>query len=181
MKKFLREFLVEIILIVVLLTVWFAVIRTYEVFQTSMEPNFHEGQRVFVNRAAYWSWIGKPKRGDVVVLKAPDGSEEDFLKRVIGLPGDTLEIIKGTLYLNGKKIDEPYVGGYFSYSYDKTTIPEGKYFLLGDNRDVSNDSHRWGPLPGESIVGKVILIYWPPHTWGLIPKYPLEKQLAAAN
>jgi signal peptidase I len=181
MKTFLREFLVEIILVAVFVAVWFMVIQTYEVFQTCMEPNFYAGQRVVVNKAAYWSWIGRPKRGDVIVLKAPDGSDQDFIKRVIGLPGDTVEIIQGSVYLNGVKLDEPYVKRPFTYSLDKTTVPEDSYFVLGDNRDIANDSHRWGPLPAENIIGKVFVIYWPPQYWGFIPRYPLEKQLAAAN
>jgi signal peptidase I len=181
MKTFLREFLVEIILVVVFVMVWFTVIQTYEVFQTSMEPNFHEGQRVVVNKAAYWSWIGKPKRGDVIVLEAPNGNEGDFIKRVIGLPGDTVEVIQGAVYVNGVKLDEPYVKRSFTYSLEKTTVPEDSYFVLGDNRDVSNDSHRWGTLSGENIIGKVFVIYWPPRSWGFVPRYPLEKQIAAGN
>ncbi len=181
MKKFLREFLIEIILVVVFIVVWFTVIEAREVFQTSMEPNFHEGQRVVVNKAAYWSWIGEPRRGDVVVIDAPSGNGEVFIKRVIGLPGDTLEVIKGAVYIDGVKLDEPYVENSFTYSFDRTTIPEDNYFVLGDNRDVSNDSHRWGPLHSEKIIGKVFVIYWPPQTWGFVPKYPLDKQLAAAN
>jgi signal peptidase I len=181
MKTFLREFLIEFILVVIFVAVWFTVIQTYEVFQTSMEPNFHEGQRVVVNKAAYWSWIGGPRRGDVIVLKAPNGNDGDFIKRIIGLPGDTVEIIKGAAYVNGVKLDEPYVKHSFTYSFEKTSVPEGYYFVLGDNRDVSNDSHRWGPLPGDNIIGKVFVIYWPPQYWGFVPKYPLEKQLAAAN
>jgi signal peptidase I len=178
MKTFLREFLIEIILIVVLVTAWFTIIRTYEVFQTSMEPNFHEGERVIVFKAAYWGWVGQPQRGDVIVLKAPTDSREDFIKRIIALPGDTLEIVRGTVYINGEKISEPYVKNSFTYSYPKTTIPDGEYFVLGDNRDVSNDSHRWGPLPRANIIGKVFVIYWPPGNWGLVPKYTL---ISAAN
>lgn len=181
MKTFLREFLVEILLVAVLVTLWFGVIRTYEVFQTSMEPNFHEGERVFVNKAAYWSWVGKPQRGDVIVLKAPDGSNEDFIKRVIGLPGDTIEVIDGAVYIDGTKLDEPYVNRSFTYSLAKTKVSEDNYFILGDNRDVSNDSHRWGPLTANDIIGKVFLIYWPPQSWGLVPKYSQDRQIANAS
>lgn len=181
MKTFLREFLIEIIFVLIFVAVWFTVIQTYEVFQTSMEPNFHEGQRVVVNKAAYWSWIGEPKRGEVIVLKAPSGSEGDFIKRVIGLPGDIVEIIRGAVYVNGVKLAEPYIKRSFTYSYEKTSVSEGYYFVLGDNRDVSNDSHRWGPLPRENIIGKVFVIYWPPQYWGFVPKYPLEKQIAAGT
>jgi signal peptidase I len=181
MKKFLHEFLFEFIFVIVFIAVWFTVIQTYEVFQTSMEPNFHEGQRVVVNKVAYWSWIGKPQRGDVIVLKAPNGSTEDFIKRVIGLPGDTVEIKSGATYVNGVKLNEPYVKRSFTYSYDKITVPANSYFVLGDNRDVSNDSHRWGALAGDMIVGKVFVIYWPPQSWGWVPRYPLGKQVTAGT
>jgi signal peptidase I len=181
MKTFLREFLSEIIFVIVFVTVWFTVVQTYEVYQTSMEPNFHEGQRLVVNKAAYWGWIGEPRRGDVIVLQAPSGSNDDYLKRVIGLPGDTVEIIKGVTYVNGIKLDEPYVKDSFTYSFNKITVPENSYFVLGDNRDISNDSHRWGPLARNKIIGNVFVIYWPPQTWGWVHNYHLEKQLDAAN
>jgi signal peptidase I len=179
MKKFLSEFLVEIIIVVVFVVLWFTAIQTYEVFQTSMEPNFHEGERVIVFRPAYW--IGQPQRGDVVVLKAPVESDGDYIKRVIGVPGDTVEIIQGAVYVNGVKLNEPYVKRSFTYSYGKTVVPAGEYFVLGDNRDVSNDSHRFGPLPRQHIIGKVFIIYWPPQHWQWVARYPLGKQLAAAK
>jgi signal peptidase I len=181
MKKFLREFLIEIIIVVVFIVVWFTVIQTYEVFQTSMEPNFHEGERVIVFKAAYWSWIGKPQRGEIVVLQAPVASDGDYIKRVIGLPGDTVEIVQGATYVNGVRLNEPYVKRSFTYTYPKTVIPAGTYFLLGDNRDVSNDSHRFGPLPRSNIIGRVFVVYWPPSHWGWVSSYPLGKQLPAAH
>lgn len=181
MKNFLREFLIEIIFVVIFVVVWFTAIQTSEIFQTSMEPNFHEGERVIVFKAAYWSWIGQPHRGDVVILKAPDESDGDYIKRVIGLPGDTIEIVQGTLYVNGVKLNEPYVKNPFTYSMAKTVVPQGSYFVLGDNRNPSNDSHRFGPLPAKNILGRVFVIYWPPHSWGWVPKFPLQKQLTAAN
>ena len=85
------------------------------------------------------------------------------------------------MYVNGVKLDEPYVKRPFTYSFEETIIPEGYYFVLGDYRDVANDSHRWGPLPGENIIGKVFVIYWPPQHWRFTPRYPLEKQLAAGT
>jgi signal peptidase I len=181
MKSFLREFLLEAVFVIVFVAVWFTVIQTYEVFQTSMEPNFYEHQRIIVCKAAYWRWIGEPRRGDVIVLKAPSGSEGDFIKRVIGLPDDTVEIINGKTYVNGAKLDEPYVKRSFTYSYPKFTVPENTYFVLGDNRDVSNDSHRWGPLAGNNIIGKAFVIYWPPQSWEWVPNFHLEKQMSAAH
>ena len=181
MKKFLREFLVEIIIVIVFIVVWFTAIQTREVFQTSMEPNFSEGERVIIFKAAYWSWVGQPRRGDVIIINAPDPSDGVFIKRVIGVPGDEVEIVNGATYVNGVKLDEPYVKRPFTYSYPKTVIPDGTYFVLGDNRDISNDSHRFGPLPRANIIGRVFIVYWPPSHWDWVSGYPLGKQLTAAQ
>jgi signal peptidase I len=179
MKNFLREFLFEIIFVALFIIVWFTTIQAVEIFQTSMEPNFHEGERVIIFKAAYWSWIGHPQRGDIVVIKAPQASEGDFIKRVIGLPGDSVEVVHGALYINGIKMNEPYVKRSFTYSLARTVVPAGEYFVLGDNRDISNDSHLFGPLPAKNIIGKVFVVYWPPHDWQWVRNYPLVKQLAS--
>jgi signal peptidase I len=181
MKAFLREFLIEIIIVALFVVVWFTAIETFEIFETSMEPNFHEGQRVIVLKAAYWGWIGQPHRGDVVVVKAPEAGQGDYIKRVIGLPGDTVEVVQGKLYVNGVRLSEPYVKNSFSYTMAKVTVPPKTYFFLGDNRDISNDSHRFGALPASSVIGKVVIVYWPPQSWKLVPSFNLGKQVAAAH
>jgi signal peptidase I len=174
-KTFLREVLITIVLALVIFFVARATIQTYEVYQTSMEPSFFQGQRVVVNKAVYW-W-GEPQRGDVVIFKAPDGRDEEFIKRIIGLPGDTVEIVHGVIYINGTKLDEPYVKNSFSYSLAEETIPVDNYFVLGDNRDVSNDSHRGWFMPRANLIGKAWLLTWPPSDWGIVPGYPLGEQL----
>jgi signal peptidase I len=181
MKAFLREFGIEIIVVVLFVVFWFTCIETFEIFETSMLPNFHEGERVIVFKAAYWGWTGHPHRGDVVVVKAPQSSEGDYIKRVIGLPGDTLEIVQGKLYVNGTRMNEPYVKNSFTYTMDKVVVPSHSYFVLGDNRDISNDSHRFGALPSANIVGKVVVIYWPPQNWKFVPSYKQDKQLPAVT
>ena len=175
MKTFLREVLITIVLALVIFFVARATIQTYEVYQTSMEPSFFQGQRVVVNKAVYW-W-GEPQRGDVVIFKAPNGSDEEYIKRIIGLPGDTIEIVHGVIYINGVKLDEPYVKNSFSYSLAKETIPIDNFFVLGDNRDVSNDSHRGWFMPRANLIGKAWLLTWPPSDWGVVPSYPLGEQL----
>ncbi len=183
MKNFLRESLITIILAVVIFLGARGTIQTYEVFMTSMEPNFHEGQRVVVSKAAYWSWAGEPERGDVIIFKAPNGSSEDFIKRVIGLPGDVVEVKNGAVYVNGTSLEEPYIpaSNIPSYTMSKKEVPEGKYFVLGDNRNHSNDSHSGWFVDSDDIRGKAWLSTWPPDSWGVITNYPLGDQLAKAE
>ena len=178
MKTFVKELLITVGLAVIIFVVARQTIQTYEVYQTSMEPNFHEGQRVVVNKAVYfWS---EPERGDVIVFRAP-GTDEDFIKRVIGLPGDTVEIKNGLVYVNGVALDEPYIAEAPDYTMPAITIPAGKYFVLGDNRNHSNDSHRDWLVNKEDIHGKAWLSTWPPALWGVVPEYALGDQIAAAG
>jgi signal peptidase I len=179
MKPLVREIIITVALALVIFFVARATLQTYEVYQTSMEPSFFENQRVVVLKAVYW--FGGPQRGDVVIFTAPEGSNEEFIKRIIGLPGDTVEIIRGVTYINGVKLDEPYVQRSFTYSMSKQTIPVDSYFVLGDNRDVSNDSHRGWLMPRANLIGKAWLVTWPPSDWGVVPSFPLNDQVAAAD
>ncbi len=143
--------------------------QNFRIEGSSMEPNFHTGQYLIVNKALYWPWFSKPARGDVVVLVPPRSPDRDFIKRVIGLPGETVEIRQGKVLINGKPLDEEYLPHSGSYSSPATTLGPEEYYVLGDNRDNSNDSHSWGPLPKENIVGKAWVSYWPPQEWGVVP------------
>jgi signal peptidase I len=179
MKSFLREVIFTLVLAIVIFLGARATIRTYEVFQSSMLPNFHEGQLVVVNKAAYW--FGDPKRGDVVIIKAPNGDKNNWIKRIIGLPGDTVEIIQGVTYVNGIRLSELYVKNSFTYTMPKKTVDADTYFFLGDNRDVSNDSSKGWWLKRDGIIGKAWLISWPPSDWKVVPKYDLNKQLQTSG
>jgi len=181
MKTALREFLIIIVLAAVIYLGARGTIQTYEVFMTSMEPNFHEGQRVVVNKASYWGWVGEPERGDVIIFKAPNDSEEDYIKRVIGLPGDTVEVKNSAVYVNDVKLDESYLMSSPNYNMAKKKVPEGKYFVLGDNRNQSNDSHNGWYVDRSEIHGKAWLSTWPPKLWGVVPDYPLGNQIANAD
>lgn len=135
-----------------------------------MEPNLHEGQFVIVNRLAYrWDL---PERGDIVVFRFPLNPDRRFIKRVIGLPGDTIAIQSGLVFVNDEQLNEPYLAVTPRYS-GSWTISENELFVLGDNRNNSSDSQNWGALPLENIIGKAFLIYWPPPEAGVIPHYDL--------
>jgi signal peptidase I len=179
MKNFLREFLITVGLAVIIFVVAQRTVQTYEVFMTSMEPNFHEGQRVVVNKAVYY--FGDPDRGDVIIFKAPDNSGEDFIKRVIGLPGDTVEIKDQAVYVNDIRLVEPYVAQPPYYTMAKVVVPKDKYFVLGDNRNNSNDSHNHWFVDRKDIRGKAWLSTWPPEEWGIIHDYDLDEQIASAS
>jgi signal peptidase I len=181
MRTFFREILITIVLALAIFFVARGTIQTYEVFMTSMEPSFYEGQRVVVNKAAYWDWVGEPERGDVIIFKAPNGSDEDFIKRVIGLPGDMVEVKNRSVYVNDVALDEPYIMSKPDYDMPKMTVPEGQYFVLGDNRNRSNDSHNGWFVERSEIHGKAWLSTWPPEMWGVVPEYPLGSQIASAR
>ena len=178
-KPLVREILITVVLALAIFFAARATIQTYEVYQASMEPNLLEGQRVVVVKAVYW-W-GDPQRGDVVIFSAPDGSDEEYIKRVIGIPGDTVEVVNGVVYVNGFPLDEPYIERSFSYSSPKVAVPVDHYYVLGDNRNISNDSHQGWFLPRDNVIGKAWLVTWPPGDWGFVPDYNLDKQLAAAE
>jgi signal peptidase I len=177
-KNFVKEVVITLALAIIIFVGARATIQTYEVFQSSMLPNFHPGQRVVVNKAVYW--FGEPKRGDVVILKAPNGEDNNWIKRIIGLPGDVVEIVNGVAYVNDVPLDEPYIINSFSYSRPKQTIPPDKYYFLGDNRDLSNDSSRGWLLDREGLIGKAWLITWPPSEWSTVPAYNLNKQVGTS-
>jgi signal peptidase I len=124
----------------------------------SMRPTLEPGQFLLVNRVAYK--LGEPKIGDIVVFHAPGVSDEDYIKRVIGLPGDVVQVADGIVYVNSQPLYEPYIADTPNYT-GTWTVPENEYFVLGDNRNNSSDSHLWGYIPADDIVGRALLIYWP--------------------
>ena len=112
-----------------------------------------------------------PAHGDVVILRPPSNSSIDYIKRVIALPGETVEIKDGLVYIDGGSLSEPYILDPPHYTMKPLEVPQGHCFVLGDNRNSSNDSHIWGPLPLDNIEGKVWLSIWPPDDWEVIPDY----------
>ena len=125
---------------------------------SSMEPSFHHGEFVVVNRLAYK--IGTHELGDVVVFHYPRDPEQEYIKRIIGLSGDQVHIADGQVSVNGKVLNEPYIAAPPRYT-GNWDVPDGYVFVLGDNRNNSSDSHNWGPLQIENVIGKAVFIYWP--------------------
>jgi signal peptidase I len=144
-------------------------IQSVVVLGSSMEPNFEEGQRLIVNKVTYR--LREPKLGEVIVFQPPNNDNVDFIKRIIAGPGDTVEIKDGTVYVNDLPLNEPYIKAHPGYTLSPTTVPKNEYFVLGDNRNNSNDSHSWGTLPRQNIVGLAWVSIWPP---GIIPHYELQ-------
>jgi signal peptidase I len=183
-----------------------AVVQSFRVEGSSMDPTFATGEFLLINRAAYVRvegspldrlvpavaqgsmgyLFGGPRRGDVAVFAAPPQPGQDFVKRIIGLPGDTVLIKKGSLFVNGQLISEPYVRFASSYTYPSDSqplvVPDGNYFVLGDNRPVSLDSHLGWFVPADNLVGRVWFSFWPPSKWGavsqmdLLPGTPADDQ-----
>lgn len=136
----------------------------------SMEPSLHDGEFVVVNRLSLmWE---EPSRGDIVVFHFPLDPTRRYIKRVIGLPGDVVSVQDGEVFINGTKLDEPYVAAPPTYT-GEWAVGEEEVFVLGDNRNYSSDSQNWGNLSQHAIIGKAVLVYWPPTEIGLIPHYEL--------
>lgn len=136
----------------------------------SMEPSMHDGEMVVVSRLAYrWS---EPSRGDIVVFYFPLDPSRRFIKRVIGLPGDSIEARDGYIYVNRVALNEPYLAAAPRYT-GSWQVQADTLFVLGDNRNNSDDSQNWGPLPMNEVIGKAVLVYWPLPDVGVIPHYSL--------
>jgi signal peptidase I len=164
-----------VITVAIALAVFFALrltIQSYEVKLSSMEPNFYQGYLVMVSKVAYRS--SGPQRGDVIIFNPPVESDVPYIKRLIGLPGDTVEIKDGTVSINGTPINEPYIlqePPQNNKDYGPRVLSDDEYFVLGDNRNNSSDSRSWGPIKRNDIIGKAWFTYWPPSKWGVVKHY----------
>ena len=135
---------------------------------TSMMPRLSDQERIFINKFVYR--LEPIHRGDVVVFWFPRDTSKSYIKRVIGLPGDMVEMLRGEVFVNGQKLEEPYVQPEFrgTQSFRAARVGAAEYFVLGDHRNSSNDSRVWGTVPREFIYGKAQLVYWPIDRWGLL-------------
>ena len=163
-----RELVETVVLSLIIFLLIRQVVQNYRIENHSMEPNFYEGQFVLVNKLAYW--LGEPKRGDVVVFHNPRNTNEDYIKRIIGIPGDTVEVRDQTVFINGQPLPE---------DFPHNAMPPGEYigplvvgdsqlFVMGDNRPNSSDSRVFGPIAQDLVVGQAWLRIWPLTEFGIV-------------
>lgn len=131
----------------------------------SMIPTLEDGEFVLVSKLNYQ--FGDVQRGDIIVFHYPVDPNQELIKRVIGLPGDRINVQNGVVSVNGQALNEPYIAAAPAYS-GEWLVPDGNLFVLGDNRNDSSDSHSWNYLPLDQVVGKAVVIYWPPSFWKVI-------------
>lgn len=161
-KSKVKSFFLEIFQTLVLALIFYFIIDSFfprvRVENISMKPTLQPGELLLVNKLAYK--LGQPRHGDVIVFHYPGNPSEDYIKRLIGLPGDNIQIQGGLVYINGQAMDEPYISTPPNYQ-GSWEVPEDSYFVLGDNRNQSSDSHSWGFVPIGNVVGKALIVYWP--------------------
>jgi len=179
--KKLGSFLVEILQVVVFaisifLFIYLLVMQPHKIKGSSMEPNFHDGEYLLTDKVSYR--FGDPQRGEVIVFKAPPDFKDEFIKRIIGIPGDQVMVKGGHVYLNDEELVESYLPDYFITQAGKIVaegaafiVPEGTYLVFGDNRNHSYDSRNFGSIDRDKIVGRAWFVYWPPSQMGVI-SYP---------
>lgn len=165
-----REIVETIALTLIIFLVIHFAIQSYRVSGTSMVPNLQNNEYVMVNKMAYL--FHPPERGDVIVFHFPLDTTKDFIKRVIGLPGDTISYDSTTVTVDGTVLKEPYISEAANSDGKTLVVPPNDYFVLGDNRPVSEDSRFWGFVPKDDLVGKAVMVYWPFSSWQLINTYP---------
>ena len=174
----LRELAETVVLTLVIFFLIRTVVQNFRVEGMSMEPSFHDGQFLLINKLSYR--LGEAERGDVVVFRYPRDPSRDFIKQVIGLPGETIEIRDGQVYINNQLTPTLASINQANYNSGPTTIGPDELYVLGDNRPNSSNSHAWGTLPLDLVIGKVILSYWPPKTWGLV-KHGIPPESATSS
>ena len=170
-KHVLLDLLETVGLAVVLFLVINALSARVRVDGFSMMPTLQDGEFVLVNKMAYH--IGSPTRGDIIVFQSTTERNLDLIKRVIGLPGDHIVIGGGKVTINGQTLNEPYIAAAPNYP-GEWKVPDGYWFVLGDNRNDSSDSHVWGYLPIQNVIGKALLIYWPQPEWAMVDHIKIE-------
>ena len=172
LKSLLRETLETVVLAILIFLVIRSLVQNYRIEGQSMEPNFQHGQYLLVNKLAYR--LGEYRRGDVIVFHYPNNPSQDYIKRVIGLPGDTVEFRDGVLIVNGLTVEEPYDQVPIARDIPAQTVAPGFLYVLGDNRPASSDTRTWGQLSQEFVIGKAWLAIWPVEEAGMVEHPAIE-------
>jgi signal peptidase I len=163
----------QVILLILIFLLIFGMVRfsvqSFKVEGESMEPSFHNNEYLIVDKLTYH--FRSPARGDVIVFHSPQSDGVLLIKRIIGLPGENVEIKGGELYINGYQLQEKPDFPPIPYPDYSVTVPRGQYWVIGDNRSNTTGSHIFGPVPRHNIVGRVWITYWPRSDWGFSPKY----------
>ncbi len=205
-----RELLETALFILLVFFIVRGIVQNFKIEGSSMEPTLHTGQYILVNKLVYFHFdlnaplrlfpgqedlppriiypFHQPRRGDIVVFEYPRDVSKDYIKRVIGLPGETIEIRDGKVFVNGVELEQPYLEGAATYCVagypchsGPVTVPEGQVFVMGDNRANSSDSREWNALPLDRIVGQAWVIYYPVSDWGLVPHYEYDAPSTVAQ
>lgn len=172
--NFFFDFLETIVVALsIFVVIYLFILQPHEIKGSSMEPNFHNNEYILTDKISYR--FKDPQRGNIIVFKAPKNPDIDYIKRIIGLPGESVKIEKGDVYVNDQKLKEQYIHdksllfpGSFMQEGVSVTVPPGEYFVMGDNRPHSSDSREFGPIPKNSIIGKAFVRYWPLNEVGII-------------
>jgi signal peptidase I len=170
-----REIIETIVLTVLMFLIIRLAVQNFNIDGMSMEPSLHNQELILVDK---WSYLfHAPARGDVVVFVAPPNPAQDYIKRVVGLPGDVITVQNTAVYVNGKKLTEAYVEPHHQGnpypSFTNRVVPQGAYFVMGDNRGGSSDSRDWGCVPQKNLIGRAAVVYWPlaQDNNGLLPNF----------
>jgi signal peptidase I len=172
LRQFLRESFETLLLALILVLIINTISTRIRVDGFSMEPTYHNNNYIVVSKLAYK--FKEISRGDVIVFEYPLAPDEDFIKRVIGLPGDQIEVTNGKVFLNGTELNESYIDAAPIREQPLLVVPEDSLFVMGDNRNNSSDSRTWGPLPIENVIGKTVFVYWPLSDFGVIDYSEME-------
>ncbi len=164
----LREIVETVLLTVAIFLLVNAATGRFRIEGASMEPNLHDNEYVLIDKISYR--LHTPERGDVIVFER-QGNERDYIKRIIGLPGDTVQVAGGQVLVNGVALDEPYLNQTIHTDMPARQVEDGRYFVMGDNRNNSSDSRAFGSIPLNDIVGRAWLVYWPPSDWTAVPHH----------
>jgi signal peptidase I len=164
-----REIIETIAVTLLIFLVIRLAVESFRVDGESMEPGLHNDEYVLVDKASYL--FQSPQRGDVIVFHYPLDTRKDFIKRIIGVPGDTVQTTSTGVIVDGRTISEPYISQPFNFDSNTWKLGLDQFFVMDDNRDNSLDSRVWGPLERSYIVGKAVAVYWPINEWELINTY----------